>query len=98
MKEAFYLAKTGRPGPILIDFPKNIQLATLDGEIDWDPPFRLPGYNPDPKPVSKEQIRQVIAAIKRSHKPILYVGGGVINSGCADELTKFAKKSGIRSR
>ncbi|QDT56466.1 Acetolactate synthase large subunit [Caulifigura coniformis] len=95
VKEAFYLAKTGRPGPILIDFPKNVQLSVLEGEIDWDPPFELPGYNPEPKPVSKEQIKQVIAAIKRSRKPILYVGGGVINSGAAAELTKFAKKSNI---
>ncbi|OAI57277.1 acetolactate synthase catalytic subunit [Planctomyces sp. SCGC AG-212-M04] len=95
VKEAFYLAKTGRPGPILIDFPKNIQLATVEGKIDWDPPFELPGYNPEPKPVSKEQIKQVIAAIKRSRKPILYVGGGVINSGASAELTKFAKKSNI---
>ena len=95
VKEAFYLAKSGRPGPILIDFPKNIQLANLEGEIDWDPPLALPGYNPEPKPVSKEQIKQVIAAIKRSRKPILYVGGGVINSGAAAELTKFAKKSNI---
>ncbi|HVJ85581.1 MAG TPA: biosynthetic-type acetolactate synthase large subunit [Caulifigura sp.] len=95
VKEAFYLAKSGRPGPILIDFPKNIQLSVLEGEIDWDPPFELPGYNPEPKPVSKEQIKQVIAAIKRSRKPILYVGGGVINSGASTELTKFAKKSNI---
>jgi acetolactate synthase-1/2/3 large subunit len=95
VKEAFYLAKTGRPGPILIDFPKNIQLSVLEGEIDWDPPFELPGYNPEPKQVSKEQIKQVIAAIKRSRKPILYVGGGVINSGASAELTKFAKKSNI---
>jgi acetolactate synthase-1/2/3 large subunit len=95
VKEAFYLAKTGRPGPILIDFPKNIQLATLEGEIDWDPEMDLPGYNPEPRPVADEQIRRVIAAIKRSHKPVLYVGGGVINSGAAEELTKFAKRSGI---
>jgi acetolactate synthase I/II/III large subunit len=95
VKEAFHLARTGRPGPILIDFPKNIQLSVLEGEIDWDPPFELPGYNPDPKPVSREQVKQVVAAIKRSRKPILYVGGGVINSGCAAELTKFAKKSNI---
>jgi acetolactate synthase-1/2/3 large subunit len=95
VKEAFYLARTGRPGPILIDFPKNIQLANLEGEIDWDPPMDLPGYNPDVKPVAQEQIRQVLAAIKRSRKPILYVGGGVINSGAAAELTAFAKRTGI---
>ncbi len=95
VKEAFHLAKTGRPGPILIDFPKNIQISVLDGEIDWDPKMELPGYNPEPKPVAQEQVKQVIAAIKRSKKPILYVGGGVINSGAADDLVKFAKKSNI---
>jgi acetolactate synthase I/II/III large subunit len=95
VKEAFFVARTGRPGPVLIDFPKNIQIAVLDGEIDWDPPLDLPGYAPDPRPVAQEQVRQVVAAIKRSRKPILYVGGGVINSGAAEELTKFARKSGI---
>ncbi len=95
VKEAYYIAKTGRPGPVLIDFPKNIQVATLDEEIDWDPPMYLPGYHPETRKVPPEQIRQIIAAIRRSKKPILYVGGGVINSNAADALTKFALKTGI---
>jgi len=95
VKEAFYVAKTGRPGPVLIDFPRNIQIATFEGELDFDPPMHLPGYHPERKNVANEQIKQVIAAIKRSKKPILYVGGGVINSNAAEELTKFARKSNI---
>ena len=95
VKESFYLAKSGRPGPILIDFPKNIQQAVLDGDIDWDPPMKLPGYHPERKKVAPEQIKQVLAAIKHSRRPVLYVGGGVINSDAADDLTKFAKRTGI---
>ncbi len=95
VKEAFFLAKTGRPGPILIDFPKNIQTAVLDGDVDWDPPMHLPSYHPDRRKAAPEQVKQVIAAVKHSKRPILYVGGGVINSDAADELTKFARKTKI---
>ena len=95
VKESFHIAKSGRPGPVLIDFPKNIQIATLDGDIDWDPPMSLPSYHPERKKAAPEQIKQVLAAVKHSRRPILYVGGGVINSDAADELTKFAKRTGI---
>jgi len=95
VKEAFFVAKSGRPGPVLIDFPKNIQLATLEEEPDYDPPMRLPGYRPLTRKAAPEQIRQVLAAVRRSRKPILYVGGGVINSDAAEELTRFARSTGI---
>ncbi len=95
VKEAYFVAKTGRPGPILIDFPKNIQLASLDEEIDWDPPMKLPGYRPLQRKAAPEQIKQAIAAIRRSKRPILYVGGGIINADASEELTAFAKKSNI---
>mgnify|MGYP002622715542 FL=1 len=95
VKEAFYIARTGRPGPVLIDFPKNIQLASLEGEIDFDPPLFLPGYRPETRTVADEQIRQVVAAIRRSKRPILYIGGGVVNSGAAEDLTAFAHRSNI---
>lgn len=95
VKEAFFIARTGRPGPVLIDFPKNIQVAKLDGDVDFDPPMSLPGYLCDFRAVADEQVRQVVAAIRRARKPILYVGGGIINSGASDELTKFARKSRI---
>ncbi len=95
VKEAFYVARTGRPGPVLIDFPKNIQIAKTDAPIDFDPPMNLPGYHPERRTVAQEQIRQVIAAIRRSKRPILYVGGGCINADAAAELTKFARRSKI---
>jgi len=96
VKEAFFIAKTGRPGPVLIDFPKNIQVSSIElDDIDWDPPMKLPGYRPLNRKPQPEQIKQAIAAIRRSKKPVLYVGGGVINANAAEELTAFAKKSGI---
>jgi acetolactate synthase I/II/III large subunit len=95
VKEAYFVARTGRPGPVLIDFPKNIQIATTDEPIDFDPPMFLPGYHPERRQAAVEQVNQVIAAIRRSKRPILYVGGGCINSNAADELTKFAKRANI---
>ena len=95
VKEAYFIAQTGRPGPVLIDFPKNIQLASTAADVDYDPPMRLPGYHPERRVVAAEQIRQVLAQVRLAKKPVLYVGGGVINSGASEELTKFAKASGI---
>lgn len=96
VKEAFFVARSGRPGPVLIDFPKNIQLTSINvDEIDFDPPMYLPGYHPERRKVAQEQVNQVVAAVRRSKKPILYVGGGVINSGASAELVEFARKSNI---
>ena len=96
VKEAYHVAGTGRPGPVLIDFPKDVQLATLDAEeVDFDPPMHLPGYQPVTNGPQPEQVKQVLAAIKRSKKPVLYVGGGCITSSAAEELTKFAHTTGI---
>ncbi len=95
VKEAFHIANSGRPGPVLIDFPKDVQLATLEEEPDYDPPMNLPGYRPQVRKAAPEQIKQILAAIRRSRRPILYVGGGCIASGAAEELTKFALRTGI---
>ena len=95
VKEAFYVARTGRPGPVLIDFPKNIQLMTLDSPPDYDPPINLPGYHPEILQSQPEQISQVIAAIRRSRRPVLYVGGGCINSGASDAVATLALRAGI---
>ena len=66
LKQAFGLMRSGRPGPVLIDFPKDLQVEAASGETNYDPPMNLPGYRPEPKPVNPAQIRQVLAAIKRS--------------------------------
>lgn len=96
VKEAFYVATTGRPGPVLIDFPKDVQLDSIPvEELDLDPPMYLPGYHPELQDAAPEQVRQIIAAIRRSKKPVLYVGGGCILSGAAEELKKFAEKTQI---
>ncbi|MCA9018566.1 MAG: biosynthetic-type acetolactate synthase large subunit, partial [Planctomycetaceae bacterium] len=95
VKEAFFIANTGRPGPVLIDFPKDCQLATLDEEPDYDPDTYLPGYRPEMRKAAPEQIKQILAAIKRSKKPILYVGGGAIISDASEELVKFARRTNI---
>ncbi len=94
MKEAFHIATTGRPGPVLVDMPKDVQLDSC--EVDWDVPMNLPGYKPSKHPnAAPEQIRQIAAAIKHSKRPILYVGGGVVNGEASEELRALVKKTGI---
>jgi acetolactate synthase-1/2/3 large subunit len=93
MKEAFHIANTGRPGPVLVDVPKDIQ-NTIVPDPDFDVAMDLPGYRLPPPP-SSELIRTAIAAIKASKKPIIYCGGGIIASGASAELLEFAQKTGI---
>jgi acetolactate synthase I/II/III large subunit len=93
MKEAFHIATTGRPGPVLIDMPKNVQLDKC--EVPDDVQMNLPGYRGCAPHARPEQIRQIAAAIKHSHRPILYAGGGVIASEGAAELRKLVEQTGI---
>ena len=93
IREAFHIATTGRPGPVLIDIPKDVQQAMI--VPDYDAPMNLPGYHPDDIKARPEQIAQVAAAIKRSKRPVIYAGGGVINGDASAELREFAHKTGI---
>ena len=93
MREAFHIATTGRPGPVLIDLPKNVQLTQI--QPDYDAPMCLPGYHPEPHPVRPEQVAQVAAAIKRAKKPVIYAGGGVITGDASEELRELVRKTGI---
>ncbi len=88
IKEAFYIAGTGRPGPVLIDIPRDVSLANVD--FKYPDHVDLPGYKPTIKGNPK-QIKLAVKAIMNSKKPILYVGGGVILSNAAKELTDLAK-------
>ena len=94
MKEAFHIAQSGRPGPVLIDMPKDIQLGELD-DLDMDPPMELPGYEPVPPAVPPAAIRQIAAAIKLARRPVIYAGGGIILGGASEELRVFIEKTGI---
>src|SRR3954454_16050298 len=93
MKEAFHIANTGRPGPVLVDVPKDIQ-NTLVPNPDYDVAMDLPGYRLPPPP-SPEKIREVVAAISESERPIIYCGGGILASNAQEELREFATKTGI---
>ncbi|MFI4873838.1 MAG: biosynthetic-type acetolactate synthase large subunit [Blastopirellula sp. JB062] len=93
MKEAFHIASTGRPGPVLIDIPKDVQLEQI--VPDWDCPMNLPGYNLESRVAKPEQIKQIAAAIKRAKRPIVYAGGGIVTSGASEELRELVDKTGI---
>lgn len=93
MKEAFHLASTGRPGPVLVDMPKNIQQDCC--VPNWDEPMNLPGYRVLERRAQKEQIRQIAAAIKLAKRPVIYAGGGIIAAGASDALRTLVKKTGI---
>jgi acetolactate synthase-1/2/3 large subunit len=93
VKEAFIIAMSGRPGPVLIDMPKNVQQAVTVPNYDAKPD--LPGFqmeNPRAKP---EQIKQIAAAIKLARRPIIYAGGGIISGEASDELRTLVRKTGI---
>jgi acetolactate synthase-1/2/3 large subunit len=92
VKEAFYLAQTGRPGPVLIDVPKNIQQARTQPVFPNEVHVR--GYNPD-KRASDLVLNEIIGLIEKSERPVLYVGGGIITGNASGELTEFAQAAGI---
>ena len=92
VKEAFHIASTGRPGAVLVDIPKDVQAqpTAVSKQIDID----LPGYKPRVKG-NPRQIRLAAQAINESHRPVLYVGGGVILSGASDILREIARRGNI---
>ncbi len=86
--EAFHIARTGRPGPVLVDIPMDLSRA----EIDYEPvsDVRLPGYQPRVEG-NQKQIRQAAKALASAQRPVIYAGGGVVNAEGAEELTEFAR-------
>ncbi len=90
--EAFHIAGTGRPGPVLVDISKDaLQAATT---FSWPSRLDLPGYHPTTRPHSK-QIREAARLILDSRKPVLYVGGGILRAGASEELRALADLTGI---
>jgi acetolactate synthase-1/2/3 large subunit len=92
MKEAFHIASTGRPGPVLVDVPKDVQNRLI--QPDYDPPMDLPGYRPFRR-AGRPELEAVLALIRQSRKPIIYAGGGIVASGAAAALHRFAERTGI---
>jgi acetolactate synthase-1/2/3 large subunit len=90
IKEAFFLATTGRPGPVLIDLPKDVQNDSMEFSYPTGK-VHIPSYQPTYKG-HPGQIKKAIALILRSKRPLVYAGGGVLLSGAAAELTKFSTR------
>jgi acetolactate synthase-1/2/3 large subunit len=90
--EAFHIASTGRPGPVLVDVSKDALQATTT--FTWPDSLELPGYRPVSKPHSK-QVREAARMIVEARRPVLYVGGGVIKAGASRELLALAALTGI---
>ena len=90
IKEAFYLASSGRPGPVLVDIPKDVSVT----QIDYKPPkkVKLRSYNPTYNP-NVRQLQKVVELIKEAKKPVIFAGGGVILSKASKELTELARKT-----
>jgi acetolactate synthase-1/2/3 large subunit len=90
IKEAFYLASSGRPGPVLVDIPKDVSVT----KIDYKPSkkVKLRSYNPTYNPNAR-QLQKVVELIKESKKPVIFAGGGVILSKASKELTELARKT-----
>ncbi|WP_345378002.1 acetolactate synthase large subunit [Pseudonocardia yuanmonensis] len=90
--EAFHLAATGRPGPVLVDISKDALQARTT--FSWPPELRLPGYRPTTRPHGK-QIREAARMIAAARRPVLYVGGGVIKAEASAELLQLAELTNI---
>jgi len=94
VKEAFYIASTGRPGPVLIDFPVDVSRAKY--EFNYPKEVNIRGYQPRKMAEPQaEQIENAAKAIRASKRPCLYVGGGAIASGAYQEIFEFVEKTGI---
>jgi len=92
VKEAFFIARTGRPGPVLIDFPKNLQQART--QPVWPAEIHLRGYHPD-LCADELALNEIIGLIEKAERPVLYCGGGIITGNASAELRQFAQATRI---
>jgi acetolactate synthase-1/2/3 large subunit len=93
IREAFYVARSGRPGPVLVDITKDAQQAS--GEFVWDPsPVRLPGYRPELRS-SDADYQQAVELINSAKRPIIFAGHGLILSGATDVVRELAERANI---
>jgi acetolactate synthase-1/2/3 large subunit len=92
IREAFHVATTGRPGPVLVDFPKDVANATM--EWYWPEKVDLPGYKPNVKGHPR-QIKDAAHLITGARRPVIYAGGGILKAGASQQLREFAELTGI---
>jgi acetolactate synthase-1/2/3 large subunit len=92
VKEAFYIARTGRPGPVVIDVPKNIQQQRAQPVFPKE--INLRGYDPEPH-ANDLELNEIIGIIEKAERPVLYCGGGVISGDASEELREFAEATQI---
>src|SRR5438445_13351444 len=90
--EAFHLARSGRPGPVLVDIPQDLSRAEIEYEPVTD--VRLPGYQPRVEG-NQKQIRQAAKALASAQRPVIYAGGGVVNATAWRELVEFVRSDGF---
>lgn len=92
IKEAFYIAKSGRPGPVLIDIPKDIQMS--ETQPVFPDTVELRGYHPSPK-ADDVALHEMLGLIEKAERPVLYCGGGIISGEASKELREFVELTGI---
>ncbi|MFG3444879.1 acetolactate synthase large subunit [Bacillus sp. JK106] len=92
IKEAFHIATTGRPGPVLIDIPKDV--AAFEGEFRYDHEINLPGYQPVKEP-NYLQIRKLVEAVSSAKKPVILAGAGVLHGKASEDLKNYAEQQQI---
>src|SRR5262245_36931616 len=92
MNEAFHIATTGRPGPVIVDLPKDVQTRAI--VPDFDAPMHLPGYKPYRR-AKRQELERVLEFIRNSKRPIVYGGGGIVASGASGALRDFATRCSI---
>jgi len=90
--EAFHIAESGRPGPVVIDIPKDVQQEVFKPRFPTS--LHLPGY-PEPPKASDEELRTVLRLIETAERPVLYTGGGILSSNGSEMLREFARKTGL---
>jgi len=93
IKEAFYIARSGRPGPVGVDLPADIINSTIK-DYSYPKTADLPGYKPTVTGNTR-QIERLVKAIRKAERPLIYAGGGIVSSGASDELSKLLKKTSI---
>jgi acetolactate synthase-1/2/3 large subunit len=93
-KEAFHLARSGRPGPVIIDLPKDVQQTRLQPVFPPTIEFRNPLLREEPR-ATDAQLEQILALIAEAKKPVIYAGGGIISAGAHAELKTFAEKANV---